>query len=184
MKELENKIKNLLDDIDTFLEYQEDISHGADSQAIIKLRCKISTFLDLELPSLLTHPQPSGESWEKLKELIYESLGSASMCWSEMPRGEFNEKQAIEIGNKLINAMHEYANQKQEKPLTEWISVKDRLPKEYCHCLIYCPSSFPKNIRVLSATFYDDNNMFYCDASEMPHEDVTHWMLLPETPKQ
>jgi len=65
----------------------------------------------------------------------------------------------------------------------EWISVKDRLPKEYTYCLIYCPQSFPKNIRVLSASFYEDDKTFHCDANEEIHEDVTHWMPLPEPPK-
>lgn len=64
-----------------------------------------------------------------------------------------------------------------------WIDVNDRLPEKYTHCLIYCPSSFPKNIRVMSATYYDDNKLFYCDAHEVVHEDVTHWMYLPNPPK-
>lgn len=64
----------------------------------------------------------------------------------------------------------------------EWISVKDRLPDEYCQVLIYCPQSFPKNCRVLAASFYDDNGLFYCDAYEQVHHDVTHWMPLPDDP--
>jgi hypothetical protein len=65
----------------------------------------------------------------------------------------------------------------------EWINSEDRLPEEYCQCLIYCPQSFPKNSRVLAANYYDDNKKFYCDAFEQVHEDVTHWMPLPEPPK-
>lgn len=71
-----------------------------------------------------------------------------------------------------------------DKEQSGWISVEDRLPSERMHCLIYCPQSFPKNIRVLSATFYDDNSTFYCDALESSHEDVTHWMPLPQPPKE
>ena len=66
----------------------------------------------------------------------------------------------------------------------QWISVEDRLPTEYCQCLIWCPSSFPKNCRFLSANYYDDNQMFYCDSREITHEDVTHWMMIPEPPKK
>ena len=62
----------------------------------------------------------------------------------------------------------------------EWISVKDRLPEEYGQYLIYCPRSFPKNCRFLSANYYDDNKMFYCDAFEDIHEDVTHWAKIEE----
>lgn len=61
-----------------------------------------------------------------------------------------------------------------------WISVDDRLPTEYGQYLIYCPQSFPKNCRFLSANFYPDNNLFYGDASEVPHEDVTHWRVISE----
>ena len=61
----------------------------------------------------------------------------------------------------------------------EWISVKERLPKEYGQYLIYCPRTFPKNCPFLSANYYDDNNKFYCDAFEAVHEDVTHWMEIP-----
>jgi len=64
-----------------------------------------------------------------------------------------------------------------------WIKIEDELPNEdYYHCLIYCPQSFPKNIRVIPATFYGDNNLFYGDSSEKPHEDATHWMPLPNPP--
>ena len=65
-----------------------------------------------------------------------------------------------------------------------WISVKDRLPVLHCDCLIYCPRSFPKNINVMSATYYADDNTFHCDAGEEIHDDVSHWMPLPDKPAE
>lgn len=65
---------------------------------------------------------------------------------------------------------------------SKWISVEDRLPDGYCQVLVYCPQSFPKNCRFLSANYYEDNQLFYGDSDEEPHEDVTHWMLI-EYPK-
>jgi hypothetical protein len=62
----------------------------------------------------------------------------------------------------------------------EWISVEDRLPSKYCQVLVYCPQSFPKNCRFLSANYYDDNKKFYGDSDETVHEDVTHWMEIKE----
>jgi hypothetical protein len=66
----------------------------------------------------------------------------------------------------------------------EWISVNDRLPDgETFDCLVYCPETFPKNIRLITATYYADNQTFYGDSDDNPHEDVTHWMPLPQPPK-
>ena len=67
----------------------------------------------------------------------------------------------------------------------DWIDVKKEFPKgdKVC-CLVYCPQSFPKNIRMLTATYYQDNKTFYGDASDSPHEDVTHWMPLPKEPNE
>lgn len=39
---------------------------------------------------------------EKLKSNIFEALGSASMCWSETPKGVFESTRAKEIGDKLV----------------------------------------------------------------------------------
>lgn len=39
----------------------------------------------------------------KLEKLVFESIGQASMCWSETPTGIFDEKQATEIAKKLIS---------------------------------------------------------------------------------
>jgi hypothetical protein len=67
----------------------------------------------------------------------------------------------------------------------DWIDVKKELPKgDRVDCLVYCPQSFPKNIRMLTATYYEDNRTFYGDASDNPHKDVTHWMPLPKEPNE
>lgn len=42
---------------------------------------------------------------ESLKEKIFQSIGEASMCWSETPRGIFNSTKAKEIGEDLVNAI-------------------------------------------------------------------------------
>jgi len=66
----------------------------------------------------------------------------------------------------------------------EWISVKDRLPEsEYVSVLVYAPQSFPKNSPCVVAEYYDDVKGFYSEASEYFMPDVSHWMPLPEPPK-
>lgn len=64
------------------------------------------------------------------------------------------------------------------------ISVKDRLPEKPGHYLAYAPLSFPKNCHWVVAEFYDDNNTFYSESSDMPMEDVTHWSPLPKYPQE
>jgi len=70
--------------------------------------------------------------------------------------------------------------QQESKAQSNWVSVEDRLPEKYGQFLIYCPRTFPKNCRFLSANYYDDDKMFYCDSLEVIHEDVTHWMEIDE----
>lgn len=40
---------------------------------------------------------------ERLTTKVFESLGAASMCWSETPKGEFDSSKAREIGDALMN---------------------------------------------------------------------------------
>jgi hypothetical protein len=45
---------------------------------------------------------------DKLEELIYISLGRASMCWSEIPKGVFDSTRAAELGREILKAVEEY----------------------------------------------------------------------------
>jgi hypothetical protein len=47
---------------------------------------------------------------DRLKELIFQAMGEVSMCWSEIPRGVFDSSKAIEIGDRLFNAIMEESN--------------------------------------------------------------------------
>lgn len=38
---------------------------------------------------------------KELKEAVYTSIGAASMCWKETPKGEFDEQLANTISEKL-----------------------------------------------------------------------------------
>jgi len=48
---------------------------------------------------------------EKLKTKVFESLGAASMCWSETPIGVFNDTKAVEIANHLVKEIELYARE-------------------------------------------------------------------------
>lgn len=63
---------------------------------------------------------------------------------------------------------------------TEWISVKDRLPEYRMRALAYAD-----NGAMFAASHYDD---WYVDTGEnyysCPLANITHWMPLPQPPKE
>lgn len=68
--------------------------------------------------------------------------------------------------------------------MNEWISVKDRLPEADGDYLVYLvANNMPKNKSIITLyytnlskrfVYYDNDNLF----------TVTHWMPLPEPPKE
>lgn len=58
----------------------------------------------------------------------------------------------------------------------KWISVKERLPEHFSSVLV-----FGQSIR--TCALYEDG-IFYCDFRLPKHEDITHWMPLPEPPTE
>ncbi len=63
----------------------------------------------------------------------------------------------------------------------EWISVKDRLPGYLTRCLV-------TNGKYVKTSWSKDNDHAWCEIHDFDEdvwlEDVTHWMPLPEPPKQ
>ncbi len=45
---------------------------------------------------------------EKIEELVYQSVGAASMCWIGGPSGEFDQKNAARIAKELMDAIKEH----------------------------------------------------------------------------
>lgn len=85
--------------------------------------------------------------------------------------------------------------------MAEWISVKDRLPKEtgyYLICLYYPQFEIfdirSNEVTIAYYTMYDNlfctdlNGAYNADISKVDttgyHEYVTHWAPLPEPPKE
>lgn len=52
---------------------------------------------------------------KKLETLVFEALGEASMCWSETPKGVFQDSKAKEVGDKLIEAIKQEIAIKQKE---------------------------------------------------------------------
>ena len=57
--------------------------------------------------------------------------------------------------------------------MSEWISVKDRMPPMYENVLVYDPTD-----RIIDTDHTKDGDTFYY------FEDATYWMPLPEPPKE
>lgn len=77
--------------------------------------------------------------------------------------------------------------------MSEWISVKDRLPNEWTFVLVYCKmpgtnEPCPISIAMLEDKEWDilgDNAACACGDLlwGIDSDDITHWMPLPEPPK-
>lgn len=68
----------------------------------------------------------------------------------------------------------------------EWISVKDRLPDKACYCFVY--DDLPR--AEYYAKYNKKDGFYYFENEEgdyVPYKEtnakVTHWMPLPEPPK-
>lgn len=58
----------------------------------------------------------------KLQEKIYQALGQASMCWSEIPTGVFDSIQALQIGKELSIFIEQFIIQQIRKKKLENIN--------------------------------------------------------------
>ena len=64
----------------------------------------------------------------------------------------------------------------------EWISVKDRLPKEFVSVLVYMPSEAPFPT-VHEGYYVEKDECFMVHICGSVYTSVTHWMPLPQPPK-
>lgn len=71
--------------------------------------------------------------------------------------------------------------------MSEWISVKDRLPEDKQNCIIYHNLYEPyENCGVYKSEFkhwHNDDELGFDIIDELGH-GVTHWMPMPEAPKR
>lgn len=84
--------------------------------------------------------------------------------------------QANIIKNRQLS-MEEHANQ--FKP--EWVSVKDRLPEECVHVIIYGRYTSDSPMKANQALYVPKKRKFYQEG--VISKNVTHWMPLPEPPQ-
>ena len=64
--------------------------------------------------------------------------------------------------------------------MSDWISVKDRLPMSRFVVL-----SYEKPLNIISMSFYDKKSESWIDCDSGYYlNSVTHWMPLPKPPKE
>ncbi len=68
----------------------------------------------------------------------------------------------------------------QDAKKTSWISVKDRMPEDDATYLVYGRNGYG----IVFAVYYGDGEWLTCDDLTNITRFVTHWMPLPEPPKE
>ncbi len=74
-----------------------------------------------------------------------------------------------------------------EKDAVKWIPVNERLPEKHGRYLIAEPSSLNASGFTIMIVWYSTDYRFHDydpEWGDIPIENVTHWMPLPEPPKE
>lgn len=45
------------------------------------------------------------DSLKEFKHIVYESIGTASVCWSELPSGVFDSSKALQCSKNILNQL-------------------------------------------------------------------------------
>ena len=106
---------------------------------------------------------------EKLVEIVCDAMESDGCI------GHCNNSPCFEV-ERVVNAL--IAN---GVTVQEWISVEDRLPEEKVNCIVHYRHAYCDNdgYWAIGFCFYDGEKFQFDSAYK-----VTHWMPLPEPPKE
>lgn len=63
-----------------------------------------------------------------------------------------------------------------------WIPVSERLPDVFKHVLVNIPGMSP--LPTVQEAFREKNGMWYSSGFRYGADEITHWMPLPEPPKE
>ena len=73
--------------------------------------------------------------------------------------------------------------------MSNWISVKDRLPEDQDECFIFVPTFDSRGVKstpyVLHGTYWEEcEEWTTCEGENFSIDEVTHWQPLPEPPEE
>lgn len=60
---------------------------------------------------------------KEIQEKVFQSLGQASMCWTETPKGIFKSEEAKQIGDKLVSFLETKLRQAYQAGLEEAVTT-------------------------------------------------------------
>ena len=87
-----------------------------------------------------------------------------------------------------IAALREQASNESQRvsntsnALDGWISVEERLPKEFVSVLVYMPEERP--LPTVHEGFLAKEGVWYANHFDREPMEITHWMPPPEPPKE
>ena len=111
-----------------------------------------------------------------------EIVANAIRCWKQKDRTNENWFKSIVEGawnSGYKRGMDDAIEVEKAKHL--WIPITERLPEESGHYLIYVIGGEFKQWSMVTMAYY--HKRFYYDDMEDNFDQVTHWMPLPEPPK-
>lgn len=119
---------------------------------------------------------------EKLKEKSIRL--NVKYMWIDQPK-EIQQEEVIQLKDAISICKQEIEDAK-----PKWISIKDKLPEIGEEVIVYCPKCISRKVTALmrliryeGATEYFWDNSYGGSNVHVMHS-VTHWMPLPESPKE
>lgn len=86
----------------------------------------------------------------------------------------------IDVLEMAISALREQCVRDATKT-SGWISVEERLPKEFVSVLVYMPEERP--LPTVHEGFLAREGVWYANHFDREPMEITHWMPLPEPPE-
>ena len=89
----------------------------------------------------------------------------------------------IVVYNEMaIAALREQESLEEKQATIDWISVEERLPEPFVSVLVYMPEERP--LPTVHEGFLAREGVWYANHFDREPMEITHWMPLPEPPKE
>lgn len=89
------------------------------------------TIKNLINPPPIVEKQLKTKQMKEIKTKVFESIGEASMCWSETPKGVFDSERAKKIGDEIMELFKSITKENEElREIAEEILYWDTCPEK------------------------------------------------------
>ena len=117
---------------------------------------------------------------EGIKELRKSSESTTKCCCAVQTTNEWYKLLMREAADQIERDQKENAALREKVP--QWISVSEKMPTD--HLKRYLISFKDAGGRIVDMARYIHGLGWECNNWEVPQELITHWMPLPEAPKE